>query len=151
MQLVIRDEVGRQDDGSDSGRHDERTENPEAVTAAPVPVSYSRGEDQQPGRKNHQVDRRQCLQRKAGGEQQRVAQAPPANHAVESEQDERDEFHVTRLQVREPQEDVRVERRDRARRVTGGPASGPSVYEEAKRPTGDREAGEEDEAVRQNG
>ncbi len=143
--LQVRPERQQADAGGEREAGGDRDES----LADPLARPRRRRRDEHEGRKREQVDRRQRLQHEPDRQLQRVPCVRFAQDRVQRRERERQELHVQRLQMGKPGQRVRVEGGNHPGRGAAGPAAGPARRHEARRPAGQREAGEQHQVVDQ--
>ncbi len=145
VRLQVRPERQQADTGGERKAGGDRDES----LADPLARPRRRRRDECEGRKREQVDRRQRLQHEPDRQLQRVPCVRFAQDRVQRRQRDRQELHVQRLQMGKPGQRVRVEGGNDPGRRAAGPAAGPARRHEARRPAGQREAGEQHQVVDQ--
>src|SRR6266851_355428 len=138
MNLEIRQDVRREQDDRGQTRNSEERGGAQRIAAEPVARAGHDGKEKQPGREYQQVDRGQRLQRERDAEEQRVLPPARCERGIEREERERDELDVLRLQMRQTDKDVRIERRQTAGDVRGRQAAGPAEQEKPEGPPRER-------------
>ena len=129
---------------------DQQSGDPPAARPEPVLHANARRTEERPRGEDQRVNRRERLERHRRAEQDRVREATLLEQSIECEQGERQELEMLRLDVRQAHERLRVERRNRPTHDSGGQAARHAQGQERRRPSRQREAGEENEVVGQH-
>jgi hypothetical protein len=130
---------GRKHQRGDGSGNEQKRGDPPAAGTNPLVDPNDGGARERPGREDQRVDRCERLQRHRGAEQHRVLRAAVFEQAIEREQRQRQELEMLCLDMRQPYERLRVERRNRAADDRRREASRHPQCQKTDRPSGQRE------------